>query len=170
MVDERIFASRGVFPMLSGIGHPAPELPTIGIEVDTGNCFSYNNGNNSWAAIGGNLIGYAAGPLGDVAGWMDQATVSFTLVSPMTIAALSDIIGTQVTQSSLAHVNRVTVDGTTFECGRDRNVPQNDPSAISGHWIGVLSAGNHTITNTAYATPASGSWRLSKAALMVFGF
>jgi hypothetical protein len=171
MVDERVFASRGVAMMMSG-NHPTPELPTIGMEIDTGNVFSFTNSTNVWAPVGnsGVLLGYGGGPLGDISGWTDQVTINFNLAVATTVCAVSTIVGTQITSSSLAHVNRVNVDGSLFELGRDRQVPQNDPSAISGSWIGVLQPGAHTITNTAYATPGSGAWRLSKAALMIFGF
>jgi hypothetical protein len=170
LVDQRQYCGRNTVSMMSTY-HPSPANARLGIELDTGDVFVWAN--SAWTAVGGNLIGYAAGPLGDIIDWTNQASITFSLSKSTTIVAHSHIIGTQITAGPCTvHVNRVQVDGTAYEVGRDRQVPLNDPSAISGSWIGVLGAGQHTIMNTAYSSVGTGqgAWRLSKAALMVYGF
>jgi hypothetical protein len=167
LVDDRVYASRGVAPILS-TAHPIPELACIGMELDTGNVFSYTN--NAWSPVGGMYIADDQGNLGDVQGWVDQGTLNFSLAQPTLLCAASYLVGTRITSGpGVAHVSRVTIDGRQYELGRDRQVPVNDPSSISGTWIGWLQPGNHSVIHTAYAS-APGAWRLTVAELALIGF
>jgi hypothetical protein len=169
MVDQRQYCGRSVVSMTSGY-HPSPTNPRIGLETDTQNILTWDGSN--WNPIAaGNLLAYSStAPLGDIgAAWTDQASISFTLTASTTVMVSSYISGTQVTTGpATVHVHRITVDGVNWEIGRDRNIPNADPSCLGGTWNGVLAAGNHTIKNTVYSS--SNSWRINSATIMAVGY